>query len=52
MDNQDAILAKTFEILETLKEAHVEQMGLQRVTHGMAAASYFRWQGDDAAADR
>lgn len=37
--NQDAIVAKTSEILKSLNDKHVEHMGITRVTHGMAVAS-------------
>lgn len=32
--NQDAILAKTLEILESLNEKHSKHMGITRATHG------------------
>lgn len=52
LDNQGTILGKTSKILDTLKEAHVEHMGLPTANHGMAAvASYIRWRGDNIAVD-
>lgn len=50
--NEDAILAKTSEILENLNDTHTEHMGLARITHGMAAASYSWWHDNDVVADR
>lgn len=44
---QDAIVAKTLEILESLNDKHMEYMGITRATHGMVVTSYFRWHGDE-----
>lgn len=51
MDNKDVVLAKSNKILDSLKEAYVEQMNLAREIHCMAAANHFWWQGDNGAAN-
>lgn len=45
MANEDRILDKANEILESLKNTHCEHIGWTRGTHGIAAASYFRFHG-------
>lgn len=52
LPNEDAILAKTSETLESLKDTHAEHMRLAKATHGMAVVSYFKWHGNDKAVDR
>lgn len=48
---QDGISEKSNEILESLKNTLYEHLGWTRATHGIAAASYFKWHGDIAIAD-
>lgn len=37
--------------METFKNAHIEHLGWTRATYGIAAASYFRWHGEDIATE-
>lgn len=52
MANQDRIIDKANEIQEYLKNTHCEHIRWTKATHWITTASYFRWHGDDKAADR
>lgn len=48
---QDTLIDNLGKLLTTFKEAHVEHMGYTQATHGIVAASFFLWLGDEAAAN-
>lgn len=45
--NQDAILGKTFEVLESLSKKHGELMKVIRAAHDFTTTSYVRWHGEE-----
>lgn len=51
MEKQDTLIGKFDDILVTFKNTKIEHIGWTRATHRMAATSFFRWLGDESAAD-